>query len=105
GFLGPLVWHLSDGLLIGAEGGLIGALCYVLAFTAWGQWVVLSRVWLPLTGRLPWRIITFLDDAYHRDVLRQPGAVYQFRHARLQEHLSRAFRAQHAGRAPDQPYR
>ncbi|MFI0465349.1 hypothetical protein ACH347_14835 [Saccharopolyspora sp. 5N102] len=29
-------------------------------------------------------------------MLRQAGAVYQFRHARLQAHLGRAYRAQHA---------
>jgi len=75
-------------------------LSYALAFTAWGQWVLLSRVWLPLTGRLPWTMVTFLDDAYHRGVLRQAGAVYQFRHARLQGHLSHAFAAHRAGRAP-----
>jgi hypothetical protein len=30
----------------------------------------------------------FLDDACRRGVLRQVGAVYQFRHARLQAHLT-----------------
>jgi hypothetical protein len=59
----------------------------VLSVTAWGQWVILSRIWLPLTGRLPWALLTFLDDAHKRGVLRQAGAVYQFRHARLQDHL------------------
>jgi hypothetical protein len=79
--------------MIGAIGGLSGGLSYAFAFTAWGQWVVLSRVWLPLTGRLPWAMTAFLDDAYRRGVLRQAGAVYQFRHARLQDHLSRGLRA------------
>jgi hypothetical protein len=49
--------------------------------------VALSRIWLPLTRRLPWRLIAFLDDACQQGVLRQAGAVYQFRHARLQDHL------------------
>lgn len=79
-------------MLIGAVGGLGGGLSYTLAFTAWGQWILLSRIWLPLTGRLPWAVTAFLDDAYRRGVLRQAGAVYQFRHARLQDHLSRAYR-------------
>ncbi|MEU6279938.1 helix-turn-helix domain-containing protein [Streptomyces sp. NPDC047028] len=92
GVLGPLNWRLADGLLIGAVGGIGGGVSYVLAFTAWGQWVVLTRIWLPLTGRLPWDTAAFLDDAYHRGVLRQTGAVYQFRHARLQHHLGRTFR-------------
>lgn len=62
---------------------------YVIAFTAWGQWVLLARIVLPLTGWLPWTPVAFLEDAYQRGVLRQAGAVYQFRHARLQESLSR----------------
>jgi hypothetical protein len=32
--------------------------------------------------------MAFLDDAYRRGVLRQTGSAYQFRHARLQEHLA-----------------
>ncbi|WP_328622545.1 helix-turn-helix domain-containing protein [Streptomyces sp. NBC_00354] len=87
GLAGPLLWPMADGLALGAVGGLAGALSYALAFTAWGQWVLLTRIWLPLTGRLPWATVAFLDDAYHRGVLRQVGAVYQFRHARLQRHL------------------
>ncbi|WP_327065093.1 XRE family transcriptional regulator [Kitasatospora sp. NBC_01302] len=94
GVLGHLTWRLSDGLLIGAVAGIGGAASYALAFTAWGQWALLSRVWLPLTGRLPWDTVAFLDDAYHRGVLRQTGAVYQFRHVRLQHHLARTFRQQ-----------
>ena len=89
--LGELYWPLSAALIIGVVGGLSGAVSYALAFTAWGQWVVLSRLWLPLTGRLPWATVTFLNDAYHRGVLRQAGAVYQFRHARLKDHLGEAF--------------
>ncbi|WP_232246307.1 helix-turn-helix domain-containing protein [Kitasatospora mediocidica] len=100
GPLGPLNWGLSDGLFIGGVGGIGGAVSYVLAFTAWGQWLVLSRLWLPLTGRLPWDTVAFLDDAYRRGVLRQTGAVYQFRHVRLQHHLGRAFREQQAQYRP-----
>ena len=88
GPLGPLSWELRNALATGTVGGLTGAFSYAFAFTAWGQWVILSRVWLPLTGKLPWSMVTFLDDAYRRGVLRQAGAVYQFRHARLQDHLS-----------------
>ena len=90
GLVGPLSWPLPDGIIVGVVGGVSIALSYALAFTAWGQWMVLSRVTLPLAGRLPWALTTFLDDAYQRGVLRQAGAVYQFRHARLQRHLSQA---------------
>ncbi|WP_372406040.1 NACHT domain-containing NTPase [Streptomyces luteireticuli] len=91
--LGPLAWTLTAAVKLGVTSGLGGVLGYGLALTAWGQWLVLARVWLPLTGRLPWHVVAFLEDAYRRGVLRQAGAVYQFRHARLQEHLARAYRA------------
>ncbi|MGW2254843.1 helix-turn-helix domain-containing protein [Kitasatospora sp. NPDC001660] len=96
GPLGGLYWPLADGLYIGAIGGIGGTLAYALGFTAWGQWIILTRVWLPLTGRLPWNVAAFLDDAYRRGVLRQTGAVYQFRHLRLQYHLGHTFRREHA---------
>ncbi|MER5264018.1 NACHT domain-containing protein [Actinosynnema sp. NPDC002837] len=47
-----------------------------------------SLAWWALRGRLPWRLMRFLDDAHRRGVLRQTGAVYQFRHARLRHHLA-----------------
>nr|WP_225955202.1 helix-turn-helix domain-containing protein [Kibdelosporangium phytohabitans] len=83
-FVWDPVWGLTAGL-IGAVGG---GLAYVLGMTAWGQWIVFGRIWLPLTGRLPWGVAAFLDDACRRGVLRQAGAVYQFRHARLQDFLA-----------------
>ncbi|MFC5103265.1 hypothetical protein [Kibdelosporangium philippinense] len=46
-------------------------------------------MWLALRGHLPWRLIPFLEDAHQRGVLRQNGGVYQFRHARLRDHLAR----------------
>ena len=70
-------------VVLGPVIGLVIGLC----LTAWGQWVVFARVWLPLTGQLPWSVAEFLDDACRRGVLRQVGAVYQFRHARLHAHL------------------
>ncbi|MFJ9850152.1 helix-turn-helix domain-containing protein [Streptomyces sp. NPDC101150] len=91
--LGPVVWNLTAALKLGVISGLGGALGYAFSLTAWGQWTVFARIWLPLTGRLPWSVVTFLEDAYQRGVLRQAGAVYQFRHARLQQHLAGAYRA------------
>ncbi|GAA1942122.1 BTAD domain-containing putative transcriptional regulator [Kitasatospora viridis] len=78
----------SEQFRVAVQCGITGTLCYVLSFTAWGQWVLFTRICLPLTGRLPWSTMAFLEDAHHRGVLRQVGAVYQFRHARLQGHLS-----------------
>ncbi|SMQ19946.1 Trypsin-like peptidase domain-containing protein [Streptomyces sp. Ag82_O1-12] len=87
---GP-VRGLLVGLVFGIEAAFGGGLAYGLSLTAWGQWVALARIWLPLTGQLPWRLIAFLNDACERGVLRQSGAVYQFRHAQLQDHLTQVF--------------
>lgn len=83
------VGDVPDWLFYTVEGGLGTGIAYGLALTAWGRWVALSRIWLPLTGRLPRDVNGFLKDAHRRGVLRHSGAVYQFRHARLKEHLAR----------------
>ncbi|MFH9969611.1 NACHT domain-containing protein [Streptomyces mirabilis] len=85
---------LVNGFVVGLASGLAAGLAVGLGvgtLTAWGRWVVLVRVWLPLTGRLPWAVNAFLDDAYQRGVLRQVGAVYQFRHARLRDRLAEVY--------------
>jgi transcriptional regulator with XRE-family HTH domain len=82
---------LAYGLTYGVALGLVVGLC-VASLTAWGTWFVFARVWLPLNGRVPWSLPAFLEDAYQRGVLRRSGAVYQFRHARLQDHLTRTYR-------------
>jgi transcriptional regulator with XRE-family HTH domain len=83
------------GLVFGLEAAFGAGLSYGLSLTAWGQWVALARIWLPLTGHLPWALIAFLDDAHQRGVLRQVGAVYQFRHAWVQSHLSHSHQQRH----------
>ena len=90
---GSALRGLQTGLVFAVEGAIAGGIGYGLAFTAWGQWVAVAHVWLPLTGLLPWRPVAFLDDACRRGVLRRSGAVYQFRHARLQDHLIKAAEA------------
>jgi NACHT domain len=55
--------------------------------TAWVPYMT-SKGWLAMTDRLPWRLMGFLADAHHRGVLRQAGAVYQFRHIELQRRLA-----------------
>ncbi|MFI9272122.1 NACHT domain-containing protein [Kitasatospora sp. NPDC052896] len=99
---GP-VRGIEFGLVFGLEGAFAGGLGYGLVLTAWGQWAALCRIWLPLTGRLPWALVAFLDDAHERGVLRQAGAMYQFRHARVEGHLSRAFQERNEPRRPGSP--
>ena len=49
---------------------------------------IAARIYLFACRRSPWRVVSFLEDARRRGVLRQVGAVYQFRHIRLQERLA-----------------
>ncbi|WP_320772904.1 NACHT domain-containing protein [Streptomyces sp. CRN 30] len=57
-----------------------------LALSAWGR-LGAARIWLAVTGRAPWRLMKFLEEAHRRGVLRQSGAYYEFSHLRLQERL------------------
>ncbi|HEY3708482.1 MAG TPA: BTAD domain-containing putative transcriptional regulator [Amycolatopsis sp.] len=72
-----------------AAGGLFGLAVglTVCLSRAWGAFGC-TRLWLAARGHIPLRFMSFLDDAHRRGVLRQVGAVYQFRHARLQERLA-----------------
>lgn len=47
-----------------------------------------ARAWLALRGRLPWRLLAFVEDARERGVLRQVNGYYEFRHRLLQRHLA-----------------
>ncbi|WP_030186157.1 hypothetical protein [Streptomyces sp. NRRL S-813] len=49
---------------------------------------VLTAVQLAASRGTPVRLLSFLEDARRRNLLRATGPVYQFRHARLQERLA-----------------
>jgi len=55
--------------------------------TLWPSYIFARGV-LATSGLLPWSIMGFLEDAHRRGVLRQVGAVYQFRHIELQHRLA-----------------
>jgi hypothetical protein len=80
-------FDLATAGLAALAAGLLTAL-FTGLWHAWMQWLILVRIWLPVAGHLPWRIEAFLTDARARGVLRQTGAVFQFRHVRLQQHLA-----------------
>jgi transcriptional regulator with XRE-family HTH domain len=82
-----LAYGITYGVMLGLAAG-----CGVASMTAWGTWLTFGRIWLPFNGRLPWSVPAFLEDAYQRGVLRRTGAVYQFRHARLADHLTQVYR-------------
>jgi hypothetical protein len=85
GFAYGLRSGVAHGLAFGLVFGL-GDRYTGLGATLWGRYLV-AKTWLALRHRVPWRLMAFLDDAHQHGVLRQAGPVYQFRHARLQEHL------------------
>ena len=94
-----LVAALVSGLVFGLTGrpvtgfvagllfGLSRALERSLITTDWPSYM-LTRGWLAFHHRLPWRLMGFLADAHRRGVLRQEGAIYQFRHIELQHRLA-----------------
>jgi len=72
------------GVWIAFAAGLTGGLFFA-AGPAVGLWLV--ELSLPFRGLGRLRMIPFLDDALKRQVLRQVGPVYQFRHAAIQDYL------------------
>ena len=80
---------LADGLSMAAGTGVTVTVGLAVAGLglAWPQWLM-ARGWLASRGRLPFRLMAFLDDAHRRGVLRQAGPFYQFRHIELQHHLA-----------------
>jgi len=81
----PIAPMVLLGLLIGM---LVGLVVGPMREPAWVGFVVTSR-WLAFRGQLPWNVMRFLDDAHRLGLLRTAGAVYQFRHAELQDHLAK----------------
>jgi hypothetical protein len=87
GFQDGLGKGLAAGFATGLVSGLIIGLVRGFRQTAWGEFA-LTRAWFATRSRLPWRLMAFLADAHQRGVLRQVGAVYQFRHIELQRRLA-----------------
>ena len=90
---------VAVGLVVGLPSALVGGVAIGLGdgiedapdgylYAAWLGWVM-AKLYLAVRYKVPWALMTFLQDAHeHRSVLRQAGAVYQFRHLDLQRHLA-----------------
>ncbi|MBT2446184.1 NACHT domain-containing protein [Streptomyces sp. ISL-43] len=79
---------LRDGLWWGLMVTPVIGLWVGCVYAVWWRFLVV-RLPLAVLGQAPWRLMGFLADAHeHRRVLRQAGAVYQFRHLNLQRHLA-----------------
>jgi hypothetical protein len=87
GFMHGLAYMFANGLAATFGAGLGFALRSGSSIK-----VSLSEFVLAATGAGRVKLIQVLEDAHHRQVLRQVGAVYQFRHAELQDHLAKISR-------------
>jgi hypothetical protein len=89
--LGLLTYSPSVLALLGGACGCVisGIGLAELAFWSgsWGRFIV-TRLWLARQRRTPLELMSFLDDAYRRQVLRQANGYYEFRHRSLQRYLA-----------------
>ena len=99
GFVAALALAVPGGLVVGIEVGPALGLDIGISFGLTAgivTWLDQSEIWiLALSSALlarelhtPVRLLSFLDDAHNRNVLRTVGPAYQFRHARLQDRLA-----------------
>jgi hypothetical protein len=94
--VGLIVWAFLTVLIdyeysarAGLAFGLISMIPSTLRWPATWQRYRVAHLTLAFSkpGRLPVRLMRFLDDAHKRGVLRQVGATYEFRHGELQAFL------------------
>ena len=90
-----LVIGLAIGLPVGLitspiAGVCLGSAVALIAWTIFGQvpLVKLTEFVLACRGHGRWTFLPLLEDACARQILRQAGTVYQFRHATLQDRLA-----------------
>jgi hypothetical protein len=85
------LFGIAYGPALGTTAGLVVSMAFTLGCCsvtlAWSRWRITCAS-LAILRRLPWRMVSFLEDAHRRGVLRQAGAMYQFRHLELQRRLA-----------------
>jgi hypothetical protein len=108
-----IAWTMF-GLVLGIVVALIFGFAFQTKFAASFVWVglglvtaiaashtsgyALAVVVMLLSGRGPVRLLSFLEDARDRQILRRVGWVYQFRHARLQDRMAEHYKKLHCPR-------
>jgi hypothetical protein len=70
----------------------------LVSSTTWAATLASVQLWR--RGETPLRLLSFLEDAHGREVLRSVGPLYQFRHARLQDRLAGTHEEDSTGRPP-----
>jgi predicted lipid-binding transport protein (Tim44 family) len=81
---------LLTGLVFG--GLLLGVAVTFILGPGPSIWLIAVAPLHRLVGRGPFLAIRFLEAARKQQVLRQSGAMYQFRHAKLQDRLAKSYR-------------
>ncbi|WP_097272611.1 NACHT domain-containing protein [Streptomyces sp. TLI_55] len=83
----PLGVAVPVGLITGVViGAVTGTAAGLTVSNSWRTAVVFVQLWAQ--GVVPLRAMRFLDDACKRQVLRETGPTYQFRHTRLRDRLT-----------------
>lgn len=80
----------TNALVGGLAMGLFGTVAIALGVglhQASGRYLITVSV-LRIQQKTPLRLLSFLNDAHRLGILRQTGPTYQFRHAKLQDHLA-----------------
>ncbi|WTP56019.1 hypothetical protein OHU07_03740 [Streptomyces phaeochromogenes] len=96
----PLGIAIPVGLITGVVIGMITGIAAGLTVShSWRTMVVFVQLWTQ--RELPLRVMRFLEDARRLEVLRESGPYYEFRHARLRDHLARR-QGQGQGQVPGQ---
>jgi DNA polymerase III delta prime subunit len=80
---------VDEGLLVGLLGGVVGGLIVLLLYggKAIIQHLTLRAI-LASSGRLPWKLVPFLNHAADLTILRKVGGGYIFVHRLLMEHFA-----------------
>jgi hypothetical protein len=99
GVIAGLLYGVSDGLLFGLTAGLATVLIAGIGGAAFGRkltvraWpmFITSVIVLHIKEDVPLQLMRFLEYAYSIGIMRRVGAVYQFRHDRLQHRLAATY--------------
>ncbi|MFD4668729.1 NACHT domain-containing protein [Lentzea sp. NPDC058450] len=83
-----LVADLDIAAIDGAGAALLGMAVGLARGPHLWMTFLFARLGAARRGELPFRLMSFLDDAHRRGVLRANGGSYQFRHGLLQDHLA-----------------
>ena len=82
-----VIFGLALGPSVGALAVASLSIVVTLVVSLWGTFMV-ARLWLATRCGLPLKIMSFLQEAHVRGVLRQDGPHYRFRHGMLHDRLA-----------------